>query len=300
MAAGALAALKVDLCPLVEGDLKADNVEAAVQAATILTAAGAELPSSSPCLAAMTALAKDAPSIPIRSAMLEALAVVNPGGVRRLALGALDEADPRIRAAGVRAFARPGGGRPTLYRLQPLMDDRSGEVRAAVAAGMVRACGDLAHDHVLPFFKEKDSQPLVAMAPELGKMSSAPSADLLAKMLKRNDPELRVPVMAALAARHDAAARALYQPLAQTARKDRFAPAEIRRIAYSTAEPSELLAQLKDPVVGIYAYKALIRARRHGEAVEWLVSAFDRSSPETMIDAFGAWLANPPAPVAKK
>ena len=172
---------------------------------------------------------------------LKTLAIVSPASARRPALNALGDSDAHMRAAAATVFARPGGGRPTLYRLQPLVKDPSVEVRAAVAAGLVRACGDLAIDYVLPLMKAREPQPLVAMAPELGKQTSAGSLDLLTKMQKRNDPELRAPVLAALAERTDAAGRALYQPAAAAVKKDPYASPEARRIVYANADVKELL-----------------------------------------------------------
>jgi hypothetical protein len=34
--------------------------------------------------------------------------------------------------------------------------------------------------------------------------------------------------------------------------------------------------------------------------MDWLVGSFDRLSPDTLVDALGAWLANPPARTARK
>jgi len=301
IAAPALAALKVDLCPLVKPRLRVTDPEGVALAGRILVAAGAELPAGSPCVAMLTDLAKsDAAPATLRAAVLRTLAVVSPSAVRRLALNALGDSDAHMRAAGAETFARPGGGRPTLYRLQPLIKDPSTEVRAAAAAGMIRACGDLADDFVLPLFKARESEPLAAMAPELGKQSSVGSLDLLAKMLKRNNPELRVPVLAALAIRTDAAGRALYQPTALAVKKDPYASSEARRIVYATAEVNELVPLMRDPALGLQAFKALLRAQRHPQAMDWLVGSFDRLPPETLVEAFGAWLANPPVHAASK
>lgn len=301
VAAPALAALKVDLCPLIKPRLRMTDPDGMALAARILVAAGTELPPASPCVAALTDLVKtDTVPAPLRATLLRTLAIVNPSGVRRLALAALGDSDPHMRAAGAETFARPGGGRPTLYRLQPLIKDASTEVRAAAAAGMIRACGDLADEYVLPLFKARESEPLAAMAPELGKQSTAGSLDLLAKMQKRNNPELRVPVLAALAARTDAAGRALYQPAAAIVKKDPYASPEARRIVYATADVNELVPLMKDPALGLQAFKSLLRAQRHAEAMDWLVVSFDRLPPETLIDAFGAWLANPPTHTASK
>jgi TonB family protein len=301
IAAPALAVLKVDLCPLIKPHLRMTDPDGMALAARILVAAATELPPGSPCIAALADLVKsDAVAAPLRATLLRTLAVVSPSGVRRLALAALGDSDPHMRAAGAETFARPGGGRPTLYRLQPLIKDASTEVRAAAAAGMIRACGDLADEYVLPLFKARESEPLAAMAPELGKQSSAGSLDLLAKMQKRNNPELRIPVLAALAARTDAAGRALYQPAAAVVKKDPYASPEARRIVYATADVNELVPLMKDPALGLQAFKSLLRAQRHAEAMDWLVGSFDRLPPETLIEAFGAWLANPPTHTASK
>ncbi len=292
IAASALAA--ADVCAVVLPNLKAGG-DAALTAARTLRATTQTLPADSPCVASLTAEVKNTVSAgAVRAEMLDTLAAVNPNGVRKLASDALGEKDTKLRAAGVRAFARPKGGRPTLYRLQPLIDDPSVEVRAAVAAGLVRACGDLANDHLSSFLKAKEVQPLVAMLPELGQASSPASAELLAKIQKRPEPELRLPVLSALAARQDAPGRALFKPVADRIKQDPYARPELRRIAYEVADPSELAPLAKDPIVGILNYKALLRAKRHGDAMAWLTSSFDRLSPEAMVDALSAWLAAPP------
>ena len=295
IAAPAAAAAKMDLCAAVRPALEGSTPEATLFASRTLRTAGAELPSDSPCLGILTATVKAglAPAA-VRADMLETLATVSPGGVRRFAVEAIGDQDPKLRAAGTRALARPGGGRPVLYRLQPLIVDPSSEVRAAVAAGLVRACGDLANDFLTPILKGKDVRPLVALAEALGQASSPASAELLGKLQKRPEPELRLPVLAALARRPDAPARALYRPLAEKVKADPYAAPEARRIVFSNADPDELARVAKDPVLGIYAFRALLRAGRRDEALDWIVASYDWLPPETLVDVFGAWLTNPP------
>jgi TonB family protein len=301
MAATALASAKVDLCGQVKPRLKATDPEGILYAARVFQAAGTELPAGSPCAGELGELYKlDALPAPVRAEILRTLAVVSPASARRPALNALGDNDAHLRAAGATAFARPGGGRPTLYRLSPLVKDASVDVRAAAAAGLVRASGDLANDFVLPLVKAREVQPLVAMAPELGKQTSAGSLDLLAKLQKRPDPQLRMPVLAALADRTDQAGRALFQTAAAAVKKDPYAPTEARRIVYANADVKELQPLMTDPALGLLGFKALLRAQRHGEAMDWLVSQFDRLPPETLIEALGAWLQNPPAHAASK
>ena len=301
MAASALAALKVDLCAQVRPRLKAGDPDGIMFATRVLQQAAAELPAGSPCVATLGDLLKmDALPVALRAEALKTLAIVSPANARRPALNALGDSDAQMRATAATVFARPGGGRPTLYRLQPLVKDPSLDVRTAVAAGLIRASGDLAIDYVMPLMKSREPEPLAAMAPELGKQTSSGTLDLLVKMQKRNDPMLRVPVLAALSQRTDAAGRAVYQPLAAAVKQDPYASPESRRIVYATADVKELVPLMKDPTLGLQGFKALLRAQRHAEAMDWLVGSFDRLQPEVLIDAFGAWLANPPAHAASK
>lgn len=299
VAAAALAAAKVDLCPLVSARLESGRPDGIGSATHVLRAARAELPAESPCVRTLETIVKNEGLAPaVRADALETLAQVNPAAAHRPALNALGDRDAKLRAAGAAAFARPGGGRPALYRLEPLVKDPSVGVRAAAAAGLIRACGDLANDYVTPLLKARDAEPLAAMVPELAKETSPASLDLLTKIAKRPDRELKMPVLMALSQRKDA--RAVYQPLAEAVKKDPYAAPAAKQVVYGAADFSELQPLMKDPAVGLLAYKALLRAGRHAEAMDWVVSNFDRLTPETLVDAFGAWLANPPAHAASK
>jgi hypothetical protein len=299
IAAQALAASKVDVCALALPMLQGHDPAAADLGVRALRALGGELAEAPACVQALSALAADAgqPGA-LRAQALEAYAGVDYAGARRAALADMEAPDAALRAGAARAFARPGGGRPSLYRLEPLVHDPALEVRSAVGAALVQSCGDLAHDYLLPLFKEHTSQALLEMAPELGRQSSPGSVELLARMLKRNDAQLRLAVLAALGGRHDAPARALHQQLAESIKKDPHASGEARQAAYANAEADELLPLARDPVVGVLAFKALVRARRHQEAADWLVASFDRLPPAQLVDALGAWLASPPSRMA--
>src|SRR4029450_4207517 len=134
---------------------------------------------------------------PARQARRRAPGALPPGAapVRVVARGR------RGGGGGPTASGKRGGARTALYRLQPLLQDSSPDVRAAVAGALVRACGDLALPFVQPMFKERDDRALVAMAPELGRLKSPESADLLAKMMTRPGSELRLAVARGLADR---------------------------------------------------------------------------------------------------
>lgn len=298
VAARGLAALKVDLCAQLDPVLRARESNAADLAMTILREIGPAAPGSA-CLATLAALVEDetAPK-PLRATALRTYAVLDPAAARKPTINLLQDKSPDLRAAAALAFARPGGGRPALYRLEPLVKDSSPIVRAAAAAALVRSSGDLSFDYLQPLFKNNETRALVAMAPALGEMSTPASADLLAKMLKREEPELTNAVTRALAVRKDEKGRAMFKPLGDAARRSQYTAHEMRVFLYANASVEELMPLAKDPHLGILVYKAMLRAKRHKEAADWLVAGFDRLSPETLGEAFGAWLANPPSGVA--
>jgi len=136
------------------------------------------------------------------------------------------------------------------------------------------------------------------MAPELGHLKSPESADMLAKMMARPGPQLRLAVTRALVDRKDDKGRAMRTTALDAIRRDSYASPELRAILYAESTPDELLKQARDPVVGPLAFKALVRAKRYDEATDWLTGQFDRLTPETSVDVLAAWLANPPPPSA--
>jgi HEAT repeat protein len=299
-AARGLAALKVDLCGLLDPTLKARDPAATELAMTALRELGT-VPAGGACLATLSALAEDeAAPKELRASALRTYGALDPTGSRRLVILSLADPSPAMRAAAATAAGRPGGGRPALYRLEPLVKDASPEVRAAAAAALVRACGDISFEYLNPLFKNlQDNRPFVAMAPALGELPSPASADLLARMLKRGAPDVDEAVTRALAVRKDERARALFTPLAAKAKTSRHTSHDLRMFLYETAPLEEVMPLAKDPYLGILAYKAMLRAHHHKDAAAWLTDRFERLPPEVLGDALGAWLANPPSVASK-
>lgn len=298
VAAQGLAALKVDLCGLLDPALRARDPAGSALAMTALGEARTAQPGGA-CLATLAALVDDerAPKA-MRASALRTFAQLDAAGARKRVIELLGDSSAELRAAAATAIARPGGGRPMLYRLEPMLKDKSSEVRAAAAAALVRSCGDLSFDYLRPLFKNNDDRALAAMVPPLGELASAGSADLLDKILKRANAEVKVAIIRALARRKDARGRALFKPLGDAAKKSPYTSNELRVFLYSEAPVDELMPLAQDPHLGILAYKAMLRAKRHKEAADWLVSNFDRVSPEVLSQALGAWLAMPPTGVA--
>jgi TonB family protein len=286
-------------CDLAGGPkaLREGEPAAREQAMNVLRDSGVRLPAESPCAKALADVAGEAGTPGrVRALALATLVATTGGAPGKLVRESMEDKDAAVRAAGATAFAKPGGGRPALYRLQPLLQDSSADVRAAVAGALVRACGDLALPFVQPLLKERDDRALVAMAPELGHLKSPESADLLAKMMTRPGGELRLAVTRGLVDRKDDQGKALRAKAFESIRHDAYASAELRGLIYADSTPDELLKQPKDPLLGPMGFKALLRAKRHAEAIDWLVTSFDRLSPDTAVDLLSAWLATPPPP----
>jgi TonB family protein len=298
VAAQGLAALKVDLCELLDPVLRARDPEAVEVALTALREVKA-VPPGGVCLATLGALVDDAAAPKaMRASALKTLALLDPTGARKRVLDKLTDPAPELRAAAVTAVAKPGGGRPMLYRLEPMLKDGSNDVRAAVAASLIRSCGEISFDYVRPLFRSNDDRPITAMIAPLGELSSADSLDLMDKILKRANPGMKEQIIRALANRKDERGHALFKSLADPAKQSPYTSNELRAFLLAAAPLEELEPLANDPHLGILAYKAMLRAKRHKQAADWLVSSFDRVSPEVLGDAFGAWLASPPTSVA--
>jgi hypothetical protein len=297
VAARALAALRVDLCAMVDPALRARDPAASELAMTVLRE-GAGAAAGASCLAVLGELVDDvAAPKPLRASALKTLAALDRAALGKRPILLLGDSSPELRAAAALAFAQPGGGRPILTRLAPLLKDANVEVRAAAAEAAVRAAGELSFEQLQPLFMSQDDRPLVAIVPALGELSSEASADLLAKIFKRG-PEVEEPVLRALARRTDDKARLIFKPLADEAKKNPQTSNELRLFLYASAPVDELLPLAKDPLLGILAYKAMLRAGHHAEAADWIVARFDSVSPVVLAEAFAAWLTTPPRGVA--
>ncbi|HXI59101.1 MAG TPA: TonB family protein, partial [Polyangia bacterium] len=217
-AVAALHATRVDVCPLVQSNLATGDPAARVLAASILREAGDALPEPGPCAQALAANAGDRKQPGhVRAAALQTLGVLSEASAQRLWPVLIKDGDAVVRAAAISASAHPGGGRPALYRLIPFLRDPSVDVRAATAAAMVRAAGDLALDQLPGALKDPDPRIGVALATALAHQQTAASAAMLGRLAKRDAQDVRVAAVSALAARTDSAARALVAPILQAA-----------------------------------------------------------------------------------
>jgi TonB family protein len=293
-AALALHRAGVDVCASLRQALERGETTArstAIAALRAVAGAGGSIEACAPALA--TTAADGQQPAPVRLAALETLLAHAPATGRAVVAAAVTDAEPAVRAAAVAASVKKGAGRPEIYRLAPWMHDKAPEVRAAADAGIVRAAGDLAVSQLYLVPREKDPRPGVAVAAELAQLSSAPSAELLEKLLKREGP-VQIAAARALAERRDRHAKAVLAPLLEGVRADPAgAPLELRVLAgVAKAPPVPAPA-----VAAIEPCRELLRSSRSGEAAGWLVERFGALAPRDVVEVLGAWLARP-APAA--
>jgi len=254
------------------------------------------------CVDALAAAALD-PRRPVteRVALLTTLGDLEHTHVIEMALDtASKDGNTAIRGAALLAAMPPGRGRVGVIRMAPLLHDPSPDIRAAAAAGVLRAGGDLGLEQLYLLAREHDPRPLQAAAAEMGRMNTEASAELLGKWLKRTDKTVRRAAVQALAARHDAAARALVDPILQAAVTDATEDPGVRLLAIPLADTKQLTAMTADPVLGRPAYQALLRVNARQEAARWLLANFEGSPAGERIGILGDWIAEhkPTAPVS--
>jgi hypothetical protein len=292
LAAKGLQKLGVDICETVNESLLGSAAmarETAFEAVRVAASSGSSIRG---CRPALETLAKDGKQPQaVRLSALEILTTNFPGDIRPLVLGLMSDKDAGVRGAATFASVKKGGGRPEMYRLAPLLHDKSVEVRGAASAGIVRAAGDMALDQLYLLSRETDPRPARAVAAELGAMSSAASAEFLGHMLKRDNREVQLAAARALAARSDAAARSQLDDV----KTSNAAFPELLAIANGTTAPAASAAAPDQTVVALQD----VLAHHKDQAVGWLVARFPALQPQQAVDVLGAWLVRQATPAAE-
>ena len=303
IAAVALERMGIDVGALLAKELGGEGGDASRPAViAALRAAPSVLAGCSACVSALAAAALD-PRQPLaaRLEMIQMLGRVDRTEVINQALGhAAKDNNAAVRGAALLAQIQRGSGRVALIRMSALLRDKAPEIRAAAAAGVLRAGGDQGIEQLYLLGREKDPRPLIAVAAELGQMSSQGSLALLANLLKRSDKVVRLATIRALAARRDPGATAMVAPILAAARANASEDVAVRELAMVAASPEELVGISADTLLGPLSYRALLRANLRQEAAQWLLVNLEQLSPEDRISALGDWIAEVPKYAAQK
>ena len=95
-----------------------------------------------------------------------------------------------VRAAAMLALIKPNAGRPKVIAMEKYLRDPAPEMRAAAAAGVVRAGGSTNLDDLYVLFKDDDARPALAALNELERVPSEEATKLIARLAQR--PQIEV------------------------------------------------------------------------------------------------------------
>jgi TonB family protein len=279
-----LAALKIPICPLIKDYLNKGKTAEARERFLWALGEGTD----GECLAFAMTTAKDRGAGRMERTLALASLGHNDSAEAKAALKELlKDPDPRIQAAAILAEARPGAGKGAVFRLTPLLRDKSVAVRAAAAAALVRVGGEAVLPQLFLVFREKDPVVFTTLAPELAALSGAASADMLGRLLRKDDVNVRLAAARALAARHDEHAAKVQATLANATN------AELQLLAGPTLDKNKREAALAAPMTeeSVKTFSALLHGADRMVAADWLLVQFAKLEPGMRVSLLGQWLA---------
>jgi TonB family protein len=282
-----LAALKIPICPLIKDYLNKGKTAEARERFLWALGEGAE----GECLSFAVATAKNRAAGRVERVLaISSLGHSNSDEAKATLKDVLKDPDPNIAAAAILSEARPGAGKSAVFRLTPLLRDKSVAVRAAAAAALVRVGGEAVLPQLFLIFKEKDPIVFTTLAPELAALSGAASAEMLGRLLRKDDLGIRLSAARALAARRDEHAAKVQATLASAT------SSELQLLAGLALDKDKRETAAKAPTNEGFAasFSALLRGSGRIVAADWLLAQWDKLEPGTRISLLGQWLAPHP------
>jgi TonB family protein len=283
-ASEALAAKKIPVCPLVKAAFGSQNWADQQNAALSLQASGE--PDCQPGLIAL--LKNEKAGAGPRAAAAAALGAYQDEAARNALTGAARDASPTVKAAAILASVRPGSGRAKMLGLAPHLRDPAAEVRAAAAAGMVRAGGDAALPELAFVLKDPDPRPAEAVALECAKLKTEESGKFLAALLERRQPQVQIVAARALVQRRD---RERFSALGRflDPKIDKSTP-ELFGLALVAADPATLDRMLSSARYGLSVYRARLARGEREAAATWLLANLAKLPPPRQTEVVLDWL----------
>lgn len=195
-----------------------------------------------------------------------------------------------VRAAAMLALIKPGAGRPKVIAMEKYLRDPSPEVRAAAAAGVVRAGGSANLDDLYVLFKETDPRPALAALRELDRVYGDEATKLIARLAKR--PQIEVQRAAAdLLLKRNARD---YYPSMKPYLEPKADPA-LRTVALAGVDEASLQAAATEPGLGNGVFRARLARGEREQAIDWFLAYGAKLQPAMQADAMTEWLLTAPA-----
>ena len=270
------------VCPLAKKALADKNVDARFAALRALAVSFDKA-----CVGVVAAVAvNQAAPADERILALVALAKTDAEEARVGSKKAMDDGQPKVRAAAIRSWAQPDRGLRALYGLTAIMKEPNVVVRAAINAGIVRSSGDKGIEQLYLVFKEKDPQIYEALAEELGQMSTEASAEMLRRFSKKDDARIKRAVGIALGRRSDRFARAASAPFAAEG------DASLKLLASHamTAEDIDAAVAGVDPKNAGWVYETLLQAGLRGPAAKLTLATWNSMNDHARVEWASSWL----------
>ncbi len=284
-----LTALKIPICPLVKPGFDSPNLVDQQAAAVALATSG-----DPACAPGLIKLLQDGKARPeARAAAATALGALDDEAAKKALFEAVKEDNVTVRAAAVLAQVRPGSGRVKVIAMERTLRDPSPELRAASAAGVVRAGGDTNLADLYVLFKDGDPRPSLASLRELDHLKTEESTKLVARLLRRPQPEVEKLAADILIRRK---ARDFYSALRPYL--DPKTDPGVRGRALIVADDATLRTLAADPQLGIWVYRARLVRGEPDLAADWFIAYGSKLLSPAQAEAMADWAASAPAPAA--
>ncbi|HEY7370834.1 MAG TPA: TonB family protein [Polyangia bacterium] len=280
----ALVAVRVPLCPLLKAWFDSDNWTDHQVAAVALMNAG-----DPACAPGLTKLLRNTKARPeARAAAATALGSIDDADARKALAEMARDDNPvaPVRAAAMLAQIKPGAGRPKVIAMERYLRDASPDIRAAAAAGVVRAGGAANLDDLYVLFKDNDARPAMASLRELDRVPSEEATKLIARLARRPQPEVQKLASEILLRRN---ARDYYPSFKSF--MDPKADPDLRALALAGADEPALQAAASDPKLGLGVFRARLARGEREQAIDWFL-AHGAAIPAAMQgEAMADWLS---------
>jgi len=293
-AGAALVAVKAPLCPLLKAWFDSDNWSDHQVAAVAL--AKSNDPACAPGLAKLLLNTKAQPDA--RAAAAVALGSIDNDEARKaLATAAAeDNKAVAVRAAAMLAQIKPNAGRAKVIAMEKYLRDPKPELRAAAAAGVVRAGGSANLDDLYVLFKDDDARPSLAALKELERVPSEEATKLIARLAKRPQIEVQKAAASLLVRRN---ARDYFSTL-KSFLEPRSDP-ELRALALAGLDEPALQSAGADPSLGLGVYRARLARGEREQAIDWFLARGAKLQASQQAEAMADWMstARPTPPESK-
>ena len=246
------------------------------------------------CVPGLTKLLGNAKAHPeARAAAAVALGNVDDPAAKKALAEATKDSNPLVHGAAMLAQIRPGAGRRAVIAMEIYLRDPAPDLRAAAAAGVVRAGGDANLADLYVLFKDNDPRPALAALRELERLHTDESTKLVARLARR--PQLEVAKLAAdiLFRRGARDSYAVLKPYL-----DPNTAMPMRGRALVVADEATLRSASADPSLGIWVYRARLVRGEPDLAADWFIAYGTKLPPAAQADAMTEWIAHAPPPAA--